>query len=160
MRNATLQFLRQQYGFRCGYCGLSETDAGSTLTIDHFRPRIQGGGDDLPNLVYACHACNEHKKDYWNPNGVQRILHPLNDDLTLHLFLREDDFFEGITETGAFHIERLQLNRPALVGNRRDTRARETERGERSEMLTLLRQVVRDIASLKIAIEIKRTGGE
>lgn len=90
--------LRETYAFRCGYCGTTEASAGAELTVDHFRPRSRHGSDDADNLVYCCHACNEFKGDFWNPDGERRILHPLRDDMTFH--------------------ERLRLNRPALVAQR------------------------------------------
>ncbi len=46
--------VRQRYGGCCGYCGLSETDTGGELTVDHFRPLSAGGDDGDGNLVYAC----------------------------------------------------------------------------------------------------------
>lgn len=55
--------VRQRYDGRCGYCGLSEVDAGGELTVDHFRPVAAGGGDDDDNLVYACFRCNLYKGD-------------------------------------------------------------------------------------------------
>ncbi len=57
--------IRALYGFRCGYCGVTETEAGGQLEIDHFRPRSHGGEDALDNLVYACPTCNRFKGDYW-----------------------------------------------------------------------------------------------
>jgi hypothetical protein len=111
--------LRQLYVFRCGYCGITEIDVGGELTEDHFHPVARGGSNALENIVYACHICNTHKKDYWNPDGIERILHPLNDDLTIHLRMEEDGAISGLTGTGAFHIRRLHLNRPGLVAYRR-----------------------------------------
>ncbi|MBC7798099.1 MAG: HNH endonuclease, partial [Pyrinomonadaceae bacterium] len=49
------------------------------MTVDHFLPRSLGGDDSLDNLIYCCHACNEFKGDYWQPNSPRRILHPLRD---------------------------------------------------------------------------------
>ena len=65
MRRASRQSVRVRYDFRCGYCGVSETNIGAEMTADHFLPRIHGGDDSLDNLVYCCHACNEFKSDYW-----------------------------------------------------------------------------------------------
>jgi 5-methylcytosine-specific restriction endonuclease McrA len=59
------QSLREQYGFRCGYCGVHESRAGAELTVGHFQSRSRGGSDDPSNLVYCCHACNEFKGDHW-----------------------------------------------------------------------------------------------
>jgi hypothetical protein len=45
MRPEIRDALRQRYGFRCGYCGVRETDAGARLTLDHFHlliPSPQG----------------------------------------------------------------------------------------------------------------------
>ena len=49
--------VREKYNFTCGYCGISEIDAGSQLEVDHFHPLKHGGTDDWDNLVYACPAC-------------------------------------------------------------------------------------------------------
>ncbi|HID64967.1 MAG TPA: HNH endonuclease [Anaerolineae bacterium] len=57
--------IRALYGFRCGYCGVTETESGGKLDIDHFRPKSHGGTDTLDNLVYACVTCNRLKGDYW-----------------------------------------------------------------------------------------------
>ena len=85
MRTPAKQIVRQRYVFQCGYCGIQESEAGSERTIDHFQPRSQGGTDALDNLVYCCHACNEYKGDYWQPDSVHRLLHPLQDDITDHI---------------------------------------------------------------------------
>jgi beta-xylosidase-like protein/HNH endonuclease len=61
----TRRQVRERAGFACEYCGVSETDAGGELTIDHFQPRTCGGTDDTENLLYCCHRCNEYKAGYW-----------------------------------------------------------------------------------------------
>ena len=50
--------IRILYAFACGYCGVTETEVGGRLTIDHYQPKDAGGSDALDNLVYACHVCN------------------------------------------------------------------------------------------------------
>ncbi len=35
--------IRQQANFACEFCGVTETDTGGELTIDHFQPRAKGG---------------------------------------------------------------------------------------------------------------------
>ena len=44
----------------CWYCGRL-MNPWSNFTIDHMDPRIQGGGDNLSNLVPCCKICNSRK---------------------------------------------------------------------------------------------------
>ena len=48
----------------CRYCGFQGHDAITFrfLSVDHVIRRVDGGTDDLSNLVTACRACN----DYYN----------------------------------------------------------------------------------------------
>lgn len=122
MRSARRRVLRQLYQFRCGYCGTSEADAGSELTVDHYHPLSKGGRDEAANRVYCCHACNEFKGDFWDPASPRRILHPLRDAIGDHVAEQPDGTLAALTPTGQFHIERLHLNRPPIVERRRQQR--------------------------------------
>src|SRR6266581_2254378 len=102
MRQDDRESLRRRFQFRCGYCGVSERDVGAELTVDHFQPRSQGGLHESENWVYCCHACNEFKGDVWQPNSLQRILHPLRDELAAHLIEQEDGTLRALSATGAF----------------------------------------------------------
>src|SRR5689334_21076024 len=115
MRSELRQQVQRRYDFRCGYCGVRETDAGAKLTIDHFEPRALGGDDSLDNLVYSCHACNEFKGDYWQTEEDLRLLHPVLDDRTEHYQEQPDGTLTALTERGANHIVVLHLNRPELI---------------------------------------------
>ena len=111
-----------QYGYRCGYCGVSEVDVGGALTIDHHEPVSAGGDDSDANLIYACIRCNQYKGDF-TPNADdlargRRLLHPLLDDPAAHLREESDGLLIGLTATGRFHILRLHLNRPQLIQHR------------------------------------------
>jgi hypothetical protein len=125
MRTALRDLVRQRYTFRCGYCGITEQETGARLTIDHYHPIAHGGTDDFDNLVYACHACNEFKGDWWHPGTTQRILHPLQDDLAQHYVEQENGTLHPLTAEGIFHIDQLQLNRPPLVAHRVQRRREE-----------------------------------
>jgi 5-methylcytosine-specific restriction endonuclease McrA len=51
-------------GTHCFYCGVGFSgDGGRRRTVDHRVPRGSGGTDGLANLVFACFACNQRKKD-------------------------------------------------------------------------------------------------
>lgn len=117
------QEVRQRWGYCCGYCTVSEVDAGGELTVDHYRPISAEGDDSDDNLVYACSRCNLFKHHFW-PNFEDRehghrVLHPMKEDLSAHFRPNEQTGqFEPLTETGRFHTTLLQLNRPPLVALR------------------------------------------
>jgi hypothetical protein len=48
-----------------------------------------------------------------------RILHPHLDKLDIHICAQPNGSLKALTETGAFHIHRLRLNRRELVAHRR-----------------------------------------
>src|SRR5256885_4842407 len=121
MRQDERDELRRRSDFRCGYCGIRELDAGAELTVDHFQPRSHGGLHEPANWVYCCHACDEFKGDYWEPESPRRILHPLRDERSQHLREGDDGTLIPLTETCAFHIEQLRLNRSALLSHRRES---------------------------------------
>ena len=121
----TRKQVRQIFDYRCGYCGIPEHSAGSELEIDHFQPKSCGGTDDLENLVYCCPACNRFKQDYWpGENNQRRLLHPLKDKLEEHLIEDEDGLLIALSDPGAFHIQKLRLNRPQLRSARVTRRLR------------------------------------
>lgn len=51
-----------EQGGCCLYCGRPFTEAGPTRpTIEHRKPRMDGGRDAVGNLVAACLHCNQHR---------------------------------------------------------------------------------------------------
>ena len=132
--------LRRLYHHRCGYCGVREADVGSELTIDHFQPRSRGGSDDLRNLVYSCHACNEFKGDVWSRDSP-RMLHPLEDILSEHIVEEEDGSFIPMTASGKMHIDRLRLNRSQLVEFRLERRRLDAAKQAERRLLERLGQL-------------------
>lgn len=137
--------VRLRFRFCCGYCGVSETDSGGELTVDHFQPVCADGDDSDDNLVYACNRCNLFKGDYFPDSAASaqgfRILHPLLDTVSLHL--REDDQgrLQAFSPTGLFHIRKLRLNRPQLV----DYRITKQEERLWQERLERLEQALIDV---------------
>lgn len=48
----------------CFYCGVRFAETGPChRTVDHRIPRSSGGADTLRNLVFACFACNQRKRN-------------------------------------------------------------------------------------------------
>jgi hypothetical protein len=133
--------VRRRANFACEYCGVTETDAGGQLSVDHFRPQVHGGSDDLDNLVYCCFRCNLYKAGYWPAQSSSPMLwNPRQDPQATHLLGLADGTLYAITSTGAFTLKRLRLNRPSLVAHRlrRQTRAEEQRLLARLQELAML----------------------
>ncbi len=138
----------------CEYCGVTETDTGGPLSVDHHQPRSQGGADHLDNLLYCCHRCNLYKADYWPAqDGQPALWNPRQAPIESHLFLLADGKLYPITTVGAFTLRRLRLNRPALVAHRHRKQAQSEELRLLSryrEVITLLEQLQQQQAALLI----------
>lgn len=138
--------------FACEYCGVTETDVGGLLTVDHFQPQARGGTDALGNLLYCCHRCNLYKADYWPTQPTDPVLwNPREESVGTHLLFLADGSLHPITATGAFTLRRLRLNRPPLAAHRlrRQSRAEELRILERyREVVLLLEQLHRQQAAL------------
>ncbi|MEN8219727.1 MAG: hypothetical protein ABFS56_25925 [Pseudomonadota bacterium] len=75
------------------------------------------------------------------------LLHPLIDDLNIHITLLQDDHLTGLTPRGWFHIEWLHLNRPQLVTMRQRRAIYQRTQKLIEEMQQLNHQLVERIAS-------------
>lgn len=153
MRQDQREALRRRFRFRCGYCGVRERDVGAELTVDHFQPQSQGGLDEPENWVYCCHPCNEFKGDYWQPDSARRLLNPLRDELGAHLVGQEDGTLRALNATGAFHIERLHLNRPQLIAYRRERRLLKAAHEKQIQLFESLGELEKQVRTLTAQLE-------
>ena len=113
------EIVRRRANFSCEFCGITETDVGGELTVDHFQPKSKKGADNLENLIYACARCNLYKADYFPENKfVQKLWNPREESGEAHFLLVPSGEFFALSETGKFTIQRLRLNRSQLVENR------------------------------------------
>jgi len=54
--------LAQKQNFRCCYCKRVFTGDGATrATIEHIKPKRDGGRNNIENLAAACLHCNQHR---------------------------------------------------------------------------------------------------
>jgi len=145
IKAATREQVRQRANFACEFCGITETDAGGRLTIDHFQPKGKGGDDGLENLLYCCARCNQYKLDYWPVRPDDPLLwNPRREPASQHFLELDDGTLAALTTTGAFTLRRLRLNRPALVAHR----LRKRREAEETRLLTHYRDLVRVIEQL------------
>lgn len=111
--------VRQRANFACEFCGVTETDVGGELTVDHFQPTAKGGNDSPENLLYCCVRCNQYKGDYWPTHpGDLSLWDPRREPAAQHFDELDDGTLKPRTLTGAFTLVRLRLNRPPLVAYR------------------------------------------
>lgn len=149
MRPALRDAVRERFAFQCGYCGVHEDALGARLTIDHFQPVSQGGTNDIENLVYACHACNEFKSDFWPRDTQSPPLHPLRDDLTLHLVESVKNVLVPLTPRGQVYIQMVRLNRPELVERRRRDYRQQLRQELLSELIQQFESLEQEIRQLR-----------
>lgn len=141
----TRQQVRRRANFACEFCGVTETDAGGELTIDHFRPKTRGGTDSLDNLIYCCTRCNQYKLDYWPTSANDPSLwNPRREPASVHFLELDDGTLQPLTTTGAFTLRRLRLNRPPLVAYR----LRKRQQVEETRLLIRYRDLVRLLEQL------------
>ncbi|MFA6234090.1 MAG: HNH endonuclease [Bacteroidota bacterium] len=57
---------------KCQYCGCKITMDG--FTFEHVTPKDQGGKTDWDNIVAACHACNQKKRNRTPVQAGMRLL--------------------------------------------------------------------------------------
>lgn len=144
--------VREAYGRRCGYCGVSEIWVGGELEVDHFHPVRHDGADTPDNLVYACTICNRFKSDYWPTDDASeslRLLHPGQDDMSAHVGEVADGRLIGLTPRGWFHIDRLHLNRPQLIALRQLSRTEQPLQKEVAQAQDMNAQLQKRIRELE-----------
>ena len=143
--------VRQRANFACEFCGITETDTGGELTIDHFQPIAKGGDDSVGNLLYCCHRCNQYKLDYWSSHPDESSLwNPRREPAAQHFLELDDGTLHALTATGAFALKRLRLNRPPLVAYR----LRKRQQAEEIRLLTRYREMVRLLEQLNTQLSV------
>lgn len=117
-------YLRKDFGERCAYCNLKDTNITTWFEVDHFIPRDEFKDkwpecDNLyDNLIYSCKKCNMAKGAQYKGNIEDKIIkndcfyNPVDDDYG-KIFYRDD--VGGIASDdikGREMIVRLKLYRP------------------------------------------------
>lgn len=157
------------YG-KCAYC---ETDKGSSVNVEHHRPIANAGGGRNPlphhyawlayeweNLLLACQTCASLKRNLFPLNGGRaellaplgrtraqerpKLLDPGYDQPHRHLDFTVDGVVHGRSRRGADTIRLLELNRTALVEERR-----QAFHNFRRDIATSLRDRVRIAETLR-----------
>ncbi len=144
--------VRQRANFACEFCGVSETDTGGELTLDHYQPKTKSGTDRLDNLLYCCTRCNQYKADYWHEKPEDAMLwNPRVEPAAVHFLELNDGTLHPLTTLGAFTLKRLRLNRPPLVAYR----LRKRQQAEQVRLLTRYRNLVQLLEQLNTQLSVE-----
>jgi hypothetical protein len=119
------EMVRQRARACCEYCRSQCRFGTQSFSSEHVVPRARGGETSLENLALACQGCNNHKYDSTDGedplSGLQvPLFNPRRQRWREH-FVWTDHFtiIEGVTATGRATVDKLRLNRQALVNLRR-----------------------------------------
>jgi hypothetical protein len=109
----------------CEYCFSPLDFSPDSFSIEHIKPIIKGGSNDLENLALACQGCNGYKSvktealDLVSQTTAE-FYNPRRDVWSEH-FVWNEDFTEiiGLTAKGRVTIKVLQINRRRVVNLRK-----------------------------------------
>lgn len=108
----------------CEYCGSQARFSPDPFSIEHIFPRAKGGTHAPQNLALACQGCNARKytaTEAPDPKTgeLARLYHPRQDAWENHFHWIDDATrLEGLTPIGRATIQKMGLNRPALLNLR------------------------------------------
>ncbi|MCC3160868.1 hypothetical protein LJ737_26785 [Hymenobacter sp. 15J16-1T3B] len=117
---------------QCIYCALHDNQFGGARNyhVEHYKPksidRFKGLKLDINNLYYCCGICNTFKGDDW-PNdwdvaneSLISYPDPSKYDYSQLFYVGNDYKLVGKNVSGKYIVNKLFLNRPQLVYERRE----------------------------------------
>jgi len=110
----TTRLAEQRAGGRCEYCRMHQALQGATFHVEHIRPRVDGGSDDLDNLAWACPGCNLKKSKRQtivdaDTGAPVPLFHPRLQNWSQH-FSWSRYILAGLTPVGRSLIVAFDLN--------------------------------------------------
>lgn len=138
---------------QCVYCAIHEAPWGGIdhYHIDHYRPKsieeFKKLELDICNLFYACPICNRFKSNDWPGEPIEDLSSasypdPSKVDYST-IFITENSTYKlaGKNIAANYITERLFLNRPQLIYERRESYLRQEEKQLRKTVLNLSDQL-------------------
>jgi len=139
---------------RCVFCCIHEESFGGSRNfhVEHYRPKHLFGHliDDYRNLFYSCAICNSFKGVSWPAeplpdHSIPAFPDPSVYDYSTLLEVDSDKIVQGIYPASKYLVDRLYLNRPQLVMERREVEIKEQ-----------LKALSANLKSLKESLSFKR----
>lgn len=149
---------------QCVYCAIHESPWGGIdhYHIDHYRPksiaRFKKFELDICNLFYACPVCNRFKSDDWPgepKDDLNSSFYPDPSKIDYATIFNSDTGYQlvGKNTAAVYVIERLFLNRPQLIYERRESHLRKEEEKIRKAVINLANEL-RDIEMTQKVLSI------
>lgn len=138
--------------YQCIYCSINEAQFGGIdhYHIEHYKPKsipkFKSLEDDICNLYYSCPICNRFKSNDW-PNDADDLElvcypDPSEYDYSQLFNISSDNYkVEGIYLSTKYMTERLYLNRPQLLYERRESFLKDREQKVTNEIDNLLEKL-------------------
>jgi hypothetical protein len=122
---AFARIVRSRAGHACEYCQLLQATQEATFHVDHIRPRAAGGRTAIANLALACVGCSLRKGARWTgfdtiTGKSVALFNPRRDPWTDHFEWTRSWRLKGRTARGRATVAALGMNRPSLIGIRRE----------------------------------------
>lgn len=121
--------------YQCVYCALHEKALGGfwNFHVEHYRPKSKFPGltNDYGNLFYACAICNTFKSNDWpaEPDDALEVAcYPDPSVVDYNAIFTVDDrgLICGGNVAARYMVEKIYLNRPQLILERRDCYLQDT----------------------------------
>lgn len=123
---------------QCIYCSINEVQFGGIdhYHIEHYKPksieRFKDLENNICNLFYSCPICNRFKSNDWpnDPDNLEMICYPNPSEYNYsELFEIDSEDYKvyGLYSSTRYMTERLYLNRPQLIYERREALLRKRE---------------------------------
>ncbi len=126
------ELLAEEGFYQCVYCAISEGSMGGirNFHVEHYKPKGLPAFAHLENvftnLFYACPICNSFKGDDWPEDPTEELNNfsypdPSRIDYS-EIFIKNigTPFIDGKNTASKYMIEKLYLNRPQLLLQRRE----------------------------------------
>lgn len=161
--------LRAEGGQRCVYCSINESILGGYqfFWVEHHKPKSVDSSleDDLSNLFYSCQICNRFKSNDW-PNDPDTAFalccypNPTVVDYKTLFDISGDGQLSGVYTASKYLVERIYLNRPQLIMERRRValQSRHTQLNEEARSLAERLAAKGDEESTRILLEMVKLG--
>ncbi|SNR68651.1 HNH endonuclease [Lutibacter flavus] len=149
--------------YQCIYCSINEAQFGGIdhYHIEHYKPksirRFKALENDIRNLFYSCPICNRFKSNDWpnNADDLEVICYPdpSTYDYSELFDIKSDDYkVYGKYASTRYMTERLYLNRPQLLYERRESFLKKREE-EVTKSIELLQEKINNPEDFEILKE-------